>query len=94
LTRQNRFSGIAGRVTAALEEPVPSRKVPALLVVAPPHTLADLRRRLHPDVKQRVAAEINKDLTNHQAAEIETRLLRSGRRISRRAIAPSPLADR
>jgi protein required for attachment to host cells len=33
---------------------------------------------LHPDVKQRVVAEINKDLTNHQAAEIETHLLRSG----------------
>jgi len=67
-----------GRVAAALEELVRSRKIPALVVVAPPHTLADLRRDLHPDVKQRIVAEINKDLTNHPVAEIETHLLRSG----------------
>jgi protein required for attachment to host cells len=67
-----------GRVAAALEELVRSRKIPALVVVAPPHTLADLRRDLHPDVKQRIVAEINKDLTNHPVAEIETHLLRRG----------------
>ena len=60
-----------GRVAAALEELVRSRKIPALVVVAPPHTLADLRRDLHPDVKQRIVAEINKDLTNHPVAEID-----------------------
>jgi protein required for attachment to host cells len=66
-----------GRVAAALEELVRARKIPALVVVAPPRTLADLRRDLHPDVKKRVVAEIDKDLTGHPVAEIETHLLRS-----------------
>jgi protein required for attachment to host cells len=67
-----------GRVAAALEDLVRKRHVPALVVVAPPRTLADLRRDLHPDVKKRVVAEIGKDLTNHPVGEIETHLLRSG----------------
>jgi protein required for attachment to host cells len=66
------------RVVAALEALVRDRKVPALVVVAPPRTLADLRRDLHPDVKKRVVAEIDKDLTKHPVGEIETHLLRSG----------------
>ena len=67
-----------GRVAAALEELVRSRNVPALVIVAPPRTLADLRRDLHADVKKRLVAEIGKDLTNHPVTEIETHLLRSG----------------
>ena len=72
---EHRFTA---RVTAALETLVRDRKAPALVIVAPPRTLADLRRDLHPDVKKRVVAEIDKDLTNHPVAEIETHLLRSG----------------
>lgn len=71
---EHRFTA---RVAAALETLVRSRKVPALVIAAPPRTLADLRRDLHPDVKQRVVAEIDKDLTKHPVAEIETHLLRS-----------------
>ena len=62
------------KVAAAMEEVVRSRKVPALVVVAPPKTLADLREAFHADVKARVIAEINKDLTNHPVGEIETHL--------------------
>jgi len=62
------------RVAAAMEEVVRSRKVPALVVVAPPKTLADLRNAFHADVKARVIAEINKDLTKHPVDEIETHL--------------------
>jgi protein required for attachment to host cells len=51
--------------------------VPALVIVAPPRILADLRRALHPDVKARVVAEINKDLSKHPVWEIERRILQS-----------------
>lgn len=71
---EHRFTA---RVAAALETLVRSRKVPALVIAAPPRTLADLRRDLHPDVRKRVVAEIDKDLTKHPVAEIETHLLRS-----------------
>ena len=62
------------RVAAAMEEVVRSRNVPALVIVAPPKTLADLREAFHADVKARVIAEINKDLTKHPVGEIETHL--------------------
>src|SRR5579884_2763389 len=62
------------KVAAAMEEVVRSRNVPALVVVAPPKTLADLRQAFHADVKARVIAEINKDLTKHPVGDIETHL--------------------
>jgi len=67
------------RVTAALEHLVRDRRVPALVIVAPPRALADLRRDLHADVKKLIVAEINKDLTGHPVSEIETHLLAEGR---------------
>ncbi len=63
------------RVAAALEDLVRKHDVPALVIVAPPRTLADLRRVLHADVKKRIVAEVGKDLTKHPVAEIETHLL-------------------
>ena len=63
------------RVAAAFEEVVRKRQVPALIVAAPPRTLADLRRAFHPDVKKRIVAEVGKDLTKHPVGEIETHLL-------------------
>lgn len=62
------------KVAAAMEQVVRTRKVPALVVVAPPKTLADLRNAFHDDVKSRVIAEINKDLTKHSVGEIENHL--------------------
>ena len=64
-----------GRVAAALEDLVRKRRVPALVIVAPPRTLADLRRDFHADVKKLIVAEIDKDLTKHPVSEIETHLL-------------------
>jgi len=52
-----------------------SKKVPALIVVAPPRTLADLRSAFHADVQARIVAEINKDLTKHPIGDIEKHLL-------------------
>jgi len=63
------------RVAAAMEQLVRERKAKALVVVAPPRTLANLRQALHADVKQRVIAEIAKDLTKHPVYEIEKHLV-------------------
>jgi protein required for attachment to host cells len=44
-------------------------------VVAPARTLADLRRAFHDDVKKKIVAEVDKDLTKHPVGEIEKHLL-------------------
>jgi protein required for attachment to host cells len=67
----------ARKVAAAMEEIVRTRKVPALIVVAPPRTLADLRSAFHADVRARIIAEINKDLTRHPVGDIEKHLTAS-----------------
>jgi protein required for attachment to host cells len=66
------------RVAAALEDVVRRNHTPALVIVAPPKTLADLRRAFHADVQKKIIAEIGKDLTKHPVGEIETHLLTSG----------------
>jgi protein required for attachment to host cells len=58
----------------AMEHLVRERNVKALVVVAPPRTLADLRHAFGVDVKKRIIAEIDKDLTKHPIHEIEARL--------------------
>jgi protein required for attachment to host cells len=63
------------RVAAAMEQLVRARKAKALVVVAPPRTLADLRHAFRADVKDRIIAEINKDLTKHPVHEIEKHVL-------------------
>jgi protein required for attachment to host cells len=42
-----------------------------LVIVAPPKILGNLRKAFHPEVAERVAAEIPKELTSHPVAEIE-----------------------
>jgi protein required for attachment to host cells len=64
----------AHRVAAAMERLVRTRDIKALVVAAPPRTLADLRHAFHTDVKSRIVAEVDKDLTKHSVAEIETHL--------------------
>lgn len=64
-------------VAAAMEQMVRTSKAKALIVVAPPRTLADLRSAFHPDVKACVLAEIGKDLTKHPVAEIEMHLVKT-----------------
>jgi protein required for attachment to host cells len=49
-----------------------------LVVVAPPKTLAELRRELSKDAQGRIAAEIAKDLTHHTIPEIEKALAMHG----------------
>jgi protein required for attachment to host cells len=64
----------AQRVAAAMEQLVRERNAPALVVAAPPRTLAELRHAFHADVKRRIIAEIDKDLTKHPVGEIEKHL--------------------
>jgi protein required for attachment to host cells len=64
----------ARKVTAFMEQMVRATKAKALIVVAPPKTLAELRNAFHPDVKACIIAEISKDLTKHPLDEIEKHL--------------------
>ena len=50
------------------------KNINEIVVVAPPRTLAELRHVFHADVKKRIIAEIDKDLTGHPVPEI-TRLI-------------------
>ncbi|WP_416194174.1 host attachment protein [Nitrobacter sp. TKz-YC01] len=65
----------AQTVAAAMERMVRTSKAKALVVVAPPRTLADLRNAFHPEVKTCIVAEINKDLTNHPVGDIAKHLM-------------------
>jgi len=67
----------AERVSEALERLVRERGAPALILAAPPRTLADLRGALRPDVKARVVREINKDFTKQPVWEIERHVVAS-----------------
>lgn len=64
----------ARQVAAAMERMIRSGEAKALVIVAPPRTLAELRSAFHQDVKACILAEINKDLTKHPIGEIETHL--------------------
>ena len=64
----------ARTVAAAIEQMVRTSEAKALIVVAPPKTLAELRSAFHSDVKACIIAEINKDLTKHSIGEIEKHL--------------------
>ena len=61
-------------VAEALEKLVRERHVKALLIAAPPRTLADLRQALHKDVKACIIAEVDKDFTKQPVYEIEKHL--------------------
>jgi protein required for attachment to host cells len=65
----------AREVAAALVKVVRERKIKALVVAAPPRTLSELRQAFHADVKSRIIAEIDKDLTKLPVYEIEKHLV-------------------
>jgi protein required for attachment to host cells len=66
----------ARTVAAAVERIVRERGIEALVVAAPPRTLADLRKEFHADVKKRIIAELDKDLTKQPVHEIERHLVK------------------
>jgi protein required for attachment to host cells len=53
-----------------LEREVLASRIGALIIMAPPRTLGELRKHLHGEVKNRVIGEIAKDLAGHPTAEI------------------------
>jgi protein required for attachment to host cells len=57
-----------------LEQRVRADNIKAIVIVAPPRTLAELRHVMHADVRHRVIAEIDKDLTKQPVWEIEKHL--------------------
>lgn len=65
----------AKQVAAAAERIVRAEHSTALIIVAPPRTLAALRSDFHSDVKRRIVAELAKDLTGHSVGDIEKHLL-------------------
>ncbi len=67
----------AERASGALERLMRARSAPALVVAAPPRTLADLRAALHPDIRARIVLEINRDFVNQPVWEIERRVVAS-----------------
>lgn len=64
----------AREIAAVLAKVIRERNIEALVVVAPPRTLADLRAAFHADVKKIIIAEVDKDLTKHPLIEIEKHL--------------------
>jgi protein required for attachment to host cells len=65
----------AGEVAEALNAACFNGTVKHIIVAAPPRTLAELRNRFSDAVKQRILAEVNKDLTKHPVYEIEQHLM-------------------
>lgn len=64
----------ARRVAAAVEQMAGEKKAEVILV-APARVLSDLRQSLHGDVKNRVVAELARDLTKYPTLEIERYLV-------------------
>lgn len=64
----------ARSVADALEVLARDKSIPGFVIVAPPRTLADLRQAFGADIKERIIAELDKDLTGHPIADIEKHL--------------------
>ena len=61
----------ASETAAMLKERAMRNEFDALVVVAPPRTLGELRKHYHKEVEKRLVAELPKDLVNAPVAEIE-----------------------
>jgi protein required for attachment to host cells len=65
----------AVRLADTLYEMGHAQRFQALVMIAPPRMLGDLRAALHPEVSQRLVGEMPKDLVGHPVPEL-TRLLK------------------
>lgn len=65
----------ARTVAGTLEGLARDRDIAGFVIAAPPRTLAELRRLLDANVKGRIIAEFDKDLTGHPVSEIEKYLM-------------------
>jgi protein required for attachment to host cells len=64
----------AARMASAIEQLVRAEDINTIVVVAPPRTLAELRRAFHANVRSRIVAEVAQDLTKHPVSEIQKHL--------------------
>ena len=62
---------VAAATAQMLKERALRNDFEALVVVAPPRTLGELRKHYHKEVEKRLLAEVPKDLVNVPVAEIE-----------------------
>lgn len=65
----------AAEVAAILKREAEAGSFASLIVVAPPRTLGELRKHYHVSVTQKLAGEIDKDLTGHTIPDIEKALV-------------------
>ncbi|MES2441901.1 MAG: host attachment family protein [Pseudomonadota bacterium] len=49
----------------------------SLIIIAPPRTLGELRKHYHKEVSDRLAGELDKDLTGHTVPQIEEALAKA-----------------
>jgi protein required for attachment to host cells len=64
----------AARMASAMEKLVTTKDINAIIIVAPPRTLAELRHAFRANVRNRIIAEVAQDLTKHPVWEIEKHL--------------------
>ncbi|MEC5325760.1 host attachment protein [Aurantimonas sp. A3-2-R12] len=67
-------AAFASKVAEEIDRLCARENVRALIVVAPPKALADLRGRFTDAVRKLIVAEIDKDLTKHPVGEIQRHL--------------------
>ncbi len=63
--------GFAAGTAAMLNKRVLDGNIDALIVVAAPRTLGELRKHYHKALSAVLAGEISKDLTGHSVADVE-----------------------
>lgn len=68
LLEKHRF---AKELSETLYKAAHKAKFDKLVIVAPPMILGDLRKNLHSEVKTRIIAEVDKELTRHPVHKIE-----------------------
>jgi protein required for attachment to host cells len=67
----------AAETAALLKERALRNEFESLIIIAPPRTLGELRKHYHKEVSDRLAGEIDKDLTGHTVPQIEEALARA-----------------
>lgn len=66
----------AAASAALLNKQALENKFEALVVIAAPKTLGELRKHWHKVLEAKLTAELAKDLTGHSVADIETALMK------------------
>ena len=73
-SQQNEDSFAAG-TAAMLNKRVLDGKIDALIIVAAPRTLGELRKHYHKALSAVLVGEISKDLTGHSLADVESAVI-------------------